>query len=53
MIVLKVRTIQEKAKNSNMGHNRNQGGFFPVPPVDSAQDMRGEYLKTLKDMGVK
>ena len=24
-----------------------------VPPVDSAQDMRGEYLKALKDMGVK
>ena len=28
--------------------------IFPwVPPVDSAQDMRGEYLKALKDMGVK
>ena len=30
-----------------------KGGYFPVPPVDSAQDMRGEYLKALKDMGVK
>ena len=27
--------------------------YFTVPPVDSAQDMRGEYLKALKDMGVK
>ena len=24
-----------------------------MPPVDSAQDMRSEYLKALKDMGVK
>ena len=27
--------------------------YFPVPPVDSAQDMRSEYLKALKEMGVK
>ena len=33
--------------------DRIKGGYFPVPPVDSAQDMRGEYLKALKDMGVK
>ena len=37
-----------------MGHRPGiKGGYFPVPPVDSAQDMRGEYLKALKDMGVK
>ena len=30
-----------------------KGGYFPVPPVDSAQDMRGEYLKGLRDVGVK
>ena len=36
-----------------MGHRPGvKGGYFPVPPVDSAQDMR-EYLKALKDMGVK
>ena len=27
--------------------------ILSVPPVDSAQDMRGEYLKLSKDMGVK
>ena len=32
-----------------MGHRPGiKGGYFPVPPVDSAQDMRGEYLKALK-----
>ncbi len=41
-------------ENGNMGHRPGiKGGYFPVPPVDSAQDMRGEYLKALKDMGVK
>ena len=40
-------------ENGNMGHRPELSGYFPVPPVDSAQDMRGEYLKALKDMGVK
>ena len=36
-------------KNGNMGHRPPvKGGYFPVPPVDSEQDMRGEYLKNLK-----
>ena len=40
--------------NGNMGHRPAvKGGYFPVPPVDSEQDMRGEYLKSLKDVGVK
>ena len=44
----------KKYDNGNMGHRPGiKGGYFPVPPVDSAQDMRGEYLKALKDMGVK
>ena len=44
----------KKYENGNMGHRPGiKGGYFPVPPVDSAQDMRGEYLKALKDMGVK
>lgn len=40
--------------NGNMGHRPGiKGGYFPVPPVDSAQDMRGEFLKALRDMGIK
>ena len=38
----------------NMGHRpRNKGGYFPVPPVDSLQDMRSEMLAVMTDMGVK
>jgi glutamine synthetase len=41
-------------ENGNMGHRPGvKGGYFPVPPVDSEQDMRGEYLKSLKDVGIK
>jgi len=43
-----------KYENGNMGHRPGiKGGYFPVPPVDSAQDMRGEYLKGLRDVGIK
>ena len=35
-------------ENGNMGHRPGiKGGYFPVPPVDSEQDMRGQYLKNL------
>ena len=41
-------------ENGNMGHRPPvKGGYFPVPPVDSEQDMRGEYLKNLKEVGIK
>ena len=41
-------------EEGNMGHRPGiKGGYFPVPPVDSAQDMRGEYLKAMRDMGIK
>jgi hypothetical protein len=40
--------------NGNMGHRPPvKGGYFPVPPVDSEQDMRSEYLKSLKEVGIK
>ena len=32
---------------------RVKGGYFPVPPVDSAQDMRGEMLAIMGDMGIQ
>src|SRR3954467_10289403 len=39
-------------EGSNLGHRiRTKGGYFPVPPQDSAQDMRGEMLKAMADMG--
>ncbi|TPE51347.1 type I glutamate--ammonia ligase [Amaricoccus solimangrovi] len=38
----------------NMGHRPGvKGGYFPVPPVDSAQDIRAEMLSTMKRMGMK
>ena len=37
----------------NLGHRpRTKGGYFPVPPVDSAQDIRSEMLSTMSAMGV-
>ena len=37
----------KKYENGNMGHRPGiKGGYFPVPPVDSAQDMRAEMYKT-------
>jgi len=37
----------------NLGHRpRTKGGYFPVPPVDSVQDMRSEMLSVLNKMGV-
>src|SRR5690606_3370855 len=37
----------------NNGHHIGlKKGYFPVPPLDSAQDIRGEMLQALADMGV-
>jgi glutamine synthetase len=37
----------------NLGHRpRVKGGYFPVPPIDSCQDMRSEMLSVLTEMGV-
>ncbi|TVR09916.1 MAG: type I glutamate--ammonia ligase [Salinarimonadaceae bacterium] len=41
-------------EGGNMGHRvKTKGGYFPVPPLDSAQDMRGEMLAAMADMGVQ
>ena len=38
----------------NTGHRPGvKGGYFPVNPVDSAQDIRSEMLSTMKRMGMK
>jgi glutamine synthetase len=41
-------------EGGNLGHRiQVKGGYFPVPPQDSAQDMRGEMLAAMASMGVK
>jgi len=40
-------------EQGNLGHRPAvKGGYFPVPPVDSAQDIRGEMLAIMGDMGI-
>ena len=41
-------------EEGNIGHRPAiKGGYFPVPPVDSLQDVRAAICTTLEDMGVK
>ena len=38
----------------NIGHRpAAKGGYFPVPPVDSATDLRSEMLTVMREMGVE
>lgn len=38
----------------NAGHRPPiKGGYFPVPPVDSAMDLRAEMVSVMIDMGLK
>jgi len=38
----------------NMGHRPGpKGGYFPVPPVDSEQDMRSEMLTVMDEIGLQ
>jgi glutamine synthetase len=40
-------------EGGNLGHRmRTKGGYFPVPPQDSAQDIRSEMLGSMAKMGV-
>jgi glutamine synthetase type I len=42
-----------KFEGGNMGHRPGvKGGYFPVPPVDSFQDMRSAMCLALEEMGV-
>jgi glutamine synthetase len=41
-------------EGGNMGHRPGvKGGYFPVNPIDDAQDLRSEMLSTMKRMGMK
>lgn len=40
-------------EEGNMGHRPGvKGGYFPVPPIDSGQDIRSEMLSVMSEMGV-
>ena len=40
-------------EGGNMGHRPGvKGGYFPVPPVDSFQDMRSEMCLILEQLGI-
>jgi len=42
-----------KLEGGNRGHRPTvKGGYFPVPPVDSTQDMRAEMVMILEEMGI-
>src|ERR1700750_1722141 len=50
---LPVNTAKEYPEG-NMGHRPGpKGGYFPVNPVDSAQDLRGEMLAVMGELGMK
>ncbi len=41
-------------EDGNIGHRPGvKGGYFPVPPVDSLQDLRSAMCLTLEEMGLK
>jgi glutamine synthetase len=41
-------------EGGNLGHRAgHKGGYFPVNPIDEAQDIRSEMLSTMKSIGIK
>ena len=44
---------RHRIRDGQPGHRpRTKGGYFPVPPIDSAQDIRSEMLSVMAEMGV-
>jgi glutamine synthetase type I len=44
----------EQSEAGNIGHRpKVKGGYFPVPPVDSLQDIRSAMCLTMEEMGVE
>ena len=45
---------QKVFEDGNIGHRPNiKGGYFPVPPVDSLQDLRSTMCLVMEEMGVE
>lgn len=43
-----------REENPNLGHKiRTKGGYFPVPPVDSLQDLRNRMVMTMQECGMQ
>ena len=43
-----------KQEAPNLGHKpRQKEGYFPVPPVDTMQDLRTEMVLTMESMGIR
>jgi glutamine synthetase len=44
----------DKIEGGNIGHRPGvKGGYFPVPPVDSAHDLRGAMCGAMESMGLE
>ena len=42
-----------KDEGPNLGHKpRHKGGYFPLPPGDTLQDVRTEMVLTMEDIGI-
>ncbi len=47
-------STHEKYDGGNMGHRPGvKGGYFPVPPVDSLQDLRSSMCLVMDEMGAE
>jgi len=46
--------LDTQMDGGNLGHRpRAKGGYFPVPPVDSEQDMRSDMLRYMRQLGLR
>jgi glutamine synthetase len=53
-VELPVNSNKDYGSDGNTGHRPGiKGGYFPVAPVDSAQDIRSEMLSVLDSVGIE